>query len=244
MAEHVDSAGRTNIRGIDQTFLVRTFYVFIALALASALIATVGRWLGPSISMGGYSDDPTLHEIVIGNNVLSVPANAIRFAKARHDGVAARLDLYLHWPDLGGYSDAARADFNGTNGRKDILFLSFEPQTMSHDMSGRLEPIYRSLIVEPGISEGNGITLYDFKPETGYLNEVLAVGTRTNAEPFVARCLAGAAGKESLAPCQRDVLTGNGLSLNYRFPRELLADWQSLDAAVTAKARSFIRTAE
>ena len=242
MAEHVDSAGYTNVRGFDQRFLVRTFYVFIVLAVASALIAMAGRWLGPSIAKGGYSDDPALREIVIGNNVLSVPANAIRFAQARHDGVAARLDLYLRWPDLTGYTDNARDDFNGTNGRKDILFLTLEPQTMSHDMSGRFQPIYSSLIVEPGKSEGNGVTLYDFKPDTGYLNEVLAVGRRAGGEPFVARCLAAAAGQESLAPCQRDVLVGNALSLNYRFPRGLLANWQALDAAIVAKAGSFIRT--
>jgi hypothetical protein len=244
MAEQVDSAGFTNVAGVDHAFLLRVFYVFVALAIASALIAAAGRWLGPSITLGGYSDDPTPREIVIGNNVLSVPANAIRFSEARHDGVAARLDLYLRWPDLTGYSNAAREDFNDTNGRKDILFLSFEPQRMSQDMSGRFQPIYRSLIVEPGKPGEGGITLYDFKPDTGYVNEVLAVGPGSEGEPFVARCLAGAASRGSLAPCQRDVLVGKGLSLNYRFPRKLLAEWQSLDKSVFAKAGSFIRTSE
>ena len=85
MAEYVDSATCADVRRIDQAFLLRTFYVFIVLAIASALIAAAGRWLGPSISMGGYTDDPALREIVIGNNVLSVPANAIRFAQFRKD---------------------------------------------------------------------------------------------------------------------------------------------------------------
>jgi hypothetical protein len=192
--------------------------------------------------MSGYSDDPTPREIVIGNNVLSVPANAIRFEDARHDGVAPRLDLYLRWPDLTGYSNAARDDFNNKDDRRDILFLSFEPQMMSRDMSGRFEPIYRSVIAEPGVAGENGVTLYGFRPDTGYLNETLAVASRSGGEPFVARCLTGAAGRDSLAPCQRDILIGDELSLNYRFPRRLLNDWQSLDAAVTAKARSFIRT--
>jgi hypothetical protein len=231
-------------KGIDQLFLLRAFHVFAAIALVSALIAVAGRWLGPAISMSGYSDDPTPREIVIGNNVLSVPANAIRFEEARHDGVAPRLDLYLRWPDLTGYSNAARDDFNNKDDRRDILFLSFEPRTMSRDMSGRFEPIYRSVVAEPGVAGENGMTLYGFKPETGYLNETLAVASRSEGEPFVARCLTGAAGQESLAPCQRDVLIGDGLSLNYRFPRRLLNDWRSLDAAVIARAGSFIRTGE
>jgi hypothetical protein len=244
MTEHRNSAGAAEIGGLDQAFLVRAFYVLITLAVISALIAAMGRWLGPSICMGGYSNDPTPREIVIGNNVLSVPANTIRFAEARHDGIAPRLDLYLRWPELTGYSNKARADFNNTNGRKDILFLSFEPQAMSRDMSGRFGPVYSSLISEPGSAGENGITFYNFKSDTGYMNEELAVAERPDAEPFVARCLVGVAARESLAPCQRDVLVGNQLSLNYRFPRELLADWQSLDKAVVTKAGSFIRTAE
>ncbi|MGN6466816.1 MAG: hypothetical protein ACTHLP_15185 [Rhizobiaceae bacterium] len=241
MTQNAGSAAE--VRGIDQVFLVRAFYLFAAVALVSALIAAAGRWLGPSISMGGYSDDPTSREIVIGNNVLLVPANMIRFQEARRDGVAPKLDLYLRWPDLTGYTEAARDDFNGKDGRKDILFLSFEPQAMSRDMGGRFEPIYRSLVVDPGTPTGNGVTLYGFRPETGYLNEVLAVAEKPGGgEPFVARCLVGPSADESLAPCQSDVLIGDELSLNYRFPRQFLADWRSLDAAVTAKARSFIRT--
>jgi hypothetical protein len=240
MTQNVSSA--EEVKGIDQTFLVRAFYLFVAVSIASALIAAAGRWLGPSIAMGGYSDDPSPREIVIGNNVLSVPDNMIRFEEARRDGVAPRLDLYLRWPDLTGYTDAARDDFNNEDDRRDILFLSFETQAMSRDMSGRFEPVYRSLIVEPGVPGEAGTTLYQFKPDTGYQNEVLAVAARPAGGPFVARGLIGTEGRDSLAPCQRDVLLGDALSLTYRFPRRLLADWQGLDAAVTAKARSFMRT--
>ena len=48
---------------------------------------------------------------------------------------------------------------------------------------------------------------------------------------------------QSLAPCERDIQVGDDLSLTYRFPQELLADWQALDAAVTAKAARFLKTA-
>ncbi len=218
-----------DVRGIDQAFLMRAFYIFVVLALASAVIAAAGRWFGPSISMAGYSDDTSLREIVIGNNVLSVPANDIRFEPERRGGAVPRLDLYLRWPDLTGYSPAAKDDFNGANGRKVILFLSFEPRTMSEDMSGRYEPVYRPMIAEPGIAAQDGVTFYDFRPDSGYSTEVLAVAQRHGALPFVARCLAGAAAALSLAPCQRDIQIGDGLSLTYRFPRALLGNWQALE---------------
>ena len=115
---------------------------------------------GHAIAMGGYTDDGTLREVVIGNNVITIPANAIRFDRARHDGVASRLDLYLRYPALDGYSEAARSDFNGQGAARNIIFLSFEEQMMSRDMSGRFAPIYSSLIEQPGLSGPDGTRLF------------------------------------------------------------------------------------
>src|SRR5690606_2498697 len=104
-------------------------------AVLSVAISVGGRWFGHSIAMAGYTDDRTVHEIVIGNNVLAVAGNVIRFEHARRDGVASRLDLYLRYPQMDGYSRAASADFNNEGQSRNILFLSFEPKMMSRDMS-------------------------------------------------------------------------------------------------------------
>ena len=227
---------------VDSTLMKRVFYAFAALALLSAAISLGGKWLGRSIAMAGYTDDTTVHEVVIGNNVIAVPANFIRFEQARRDGIASRLDLYLRYPEMGGYSTAARDDFNHKGARKNIAFLSFEQQMMSRDMSGRLAPIYSALIVQPGTPGPGGTTLYGFTEKSGYLNEVLAVATRPGKDPFVARCLSGPSAEESLAPCERDIHVGDGLSLTYRFPREFLGNWQALDAAIAAEAAHILKT--
>lgn len=231
-----------SIKSISNALMLKVLYAFVALVLLSAAINIGGKWAGRSIALGGHTDDTTLHEIVIGNNVLAVPANAIRFDKSRHDGVAARLDLYLHWPDMEGYSEAARDDFNNVDGSRRILFLSFEQRMMSRDMSGRFAPIYRSLIQQPGTPGPGGLTLFDFSEKSGYMNEVLAVVARPGEDAFVARCLSGPTAEESLAPCERDIHLGDDLSLSYRFPRELLADWPQLEAAVRAKAAQYLKT--
>jgi hypothetical protein len=144
---------------------------------------------------------------------------------------------------MDGYSAATRDDFNDAGGRRTIVFLSFEERMMSRDMSGRFDPIYRNLIVQPGKPGPGGTTLYDFTEKSGYLNEVLAVASRPGKDPFVARCLSGPSAQESLAPCERDVHVGANLSLSYRFPRELLADWQALDAAIAAETGRILKTA-
>ncbi len=238
MSQAVDEV---ELKIVNSTFMLKVFYAFAALALLSVTISVAGKWLGASIVMAGHTDDASTREIVIGNNVIVAPANAIRFERQRLDGVATRLDLYFRWPAMDGYSRAASDDFNNAGGTRNILFVSFEPQIMSRDMSGRFEPIYRSLIVEPATTGPGGISLYGFNAKSGYLNESLAVARRDGAEPYVARCLSGQAAEDSLAPCERDVLLGDGLSMTYRFPRELLTEWKALDAAVLARAQAMLR---
>jgi hypothetical protein len=236
------AANGPEIRTVDSSLMFRVFCAFALLALLSAAISVGGKWFGRSMAMAGHTDDTTLHEIVIGNDVIAVPANAIRFERARRDGIASRLDLYLRWPDMSGYSSAARGDFNHAGGSRRIIFLSFEERMMSRDMSGRLAPIYSSMIVKPGVSAPGGVVLYEFNGKSGYLNEVLAVAERPGDTPFVARCLSGPSADESLAPCERDVQVGENLSLAYRFPKELLAEWRALDAAVLAETSRILKT--
>ncbi|MBZ9662867.1 hypothetical protein LB523_27840 [Mesorhizobium sp. ESP-6-4] len=226
---------------VNSTLMKRVFYIFAALALLSIAISVGGKWLGRSIAMAGYTDDTTVRRIVMGNNLINVPANFIRFDQARRDGIASRLDLYLRYPEMDGYSTAARDDFNHATTRK-IIFLSFEPRMMSRDMSGRFAPIYSALIEKPGTPGPGGTTVYAFSEKSGYLNEVLAVAERPGKDPFVARCLSGPSAEESLAPCERDTQVGDDLSLTYRFPRELLANWPALDAAIAAKVASILKT--
>lgn len=227
---------------VSDSFMLRVFYVFLALALVALLVSLAGKWAGHSIALAGHTDSRTTHEVVIGNNVLAVPANMIRFGSARRNGVADRLDLYVRWPDLAGYHAAARADFNHVDGRRNIVFLSFEQRIMSRDMSGRLKPIYEKL-VDPVARDGPaGLELYDFDADSGYVDEVLVVGERDGARPFVARCLSGEAARHSLAPCERDLHLGDDLSLTYRFSPEVALDWRELDPAMRSLAAELLRT--
>jgi hypothetical protein len=220
----------------------RVFYAFGLIALLSVVISVGGKWLGRSIALAGHTEDTTLRDIVIGNNLVSVPANAIRFERDRHDGRAERLDLYLHWPDMRGYSPELRSDFNNIGGVRTVIFLSIEQQMMSRDMSGRFDPIYRQLIAPGGTEGPAGLVYYGFSQKSGYMNEVLAVAERAGNSPFVARCLVGTQAEQSLAPCERDILVGDQLSLTYRFATALLAQWQALDAAMAAEAGRLIKS--
>lgn len=221
-----------NMQPVGSAFISRMFVVLAILALCSLAIFAVGKVFGRSIALGGHTHDTRAHEIVIGNNVLKVPANAIRDNRQRRSGLTNRLDLYGTWPELHGYTHERAADFNHLDGSRKIIFLSFHERHMLRDMSARFDPIYRQLIVEPGIAGPQGLTLFGFNNKAGYLDELLAVGSRPGTTPFAARCLAGEAAERSLSPCERDVHVGDGLTLTYRFPKELLSEWRALDARV------------
>lgn len=226
-------------------FAFRVFQFCLLLLVLSLGILGFGRWYGASLSDAGHTTSDRLREIVIRNNVLTVPENAIRFKSARMDGVTLRLDLYLSWPELEGYASERRDAFNHVGGSREIIFLTFEEQVMSRDMSSRLEPVYRQIIEARSVAGPSNVRFHRFKKESGFAGEVLAIAETDNAEqPFVARCLTGTAAKEALAPCERDINIGNRLSLTYRFPAALLSEWQVLDRAIRQKASRLLNTPE
>lgn len=237
-----EAAAAQQFRVNDSSLTTRVFRGLVALALLSLAVTIAGKWLGERIAMGGHTDDTTIHAVVMGDNLLAVPANMIRFEQARRNGDADRLDLYVRYPAMEGYSRATRDAFNHADASDSILFLGFSEQIMSRDMSGRFAPIYSSLIASPGKSGPAGVTFHEFSENSGYLGEMLAVAERPGHDPFVARCLTGAAAEKSLAPCERDILVGDRLSLTYRFPQRFLGEWRALDAAVENLAASMLGT--
>lgn len=221
-------------------FVLRVFYVFLAIAVLSGIVSVAGKLIGREIAAVGHTQDTHPYEILVGNNVLTVPANLIRFREARRDGDAARLDIYMKWPEMTGYSDADRNAFNHTTESPAIIFATLDTAQMLRDMSGRLEPIYRRLIELPGERGPAGLRVYRFSEDSGYVDERLVIGPVGAGSIFVARCLAPEAAARSLAPCERDIHIGNNLSLTYRFPARLLGNWKALEAAVRAKAAELL----
>ncbi len=211
--------------------------VLSLLALTAAVLLGA-RWLGPTIARGGHTDSLRAYEIVIGDDVLSVPANMIRFSSQRRDGAAGRLDLYAKWPGLTGYAEADRAAFNLLTPRRELIFMTIGERAMSRDMSGRYLPIYAQLIEPQGRPGPAGLTLHDFTDRTAYKDEELALSDASSGQPaFVARCMKSEAAEE-IDACERDLQFGRGLQILYRFPRAMLGQWKELDDAVRAFAKS------
>ena len=227
---------------VESRFFHRVFYVFAGLAVLSLLISLIGREIGARLSMGGHTDDASIHEVVIGNDVLAVSANHIRYPEQRRNGVAGRLDLYALWPDMQGFSEENRLAFNNADTSKPLIFLSFEPRSLSRDMSGRLAPIYSQMLKGPGELLPNGMTRYQLPEDAGFVDESILVGQRDDGTEFVARCLMPGAEQTATAGCDRDMHVGDDLAMMARFPSSLLNDWRTLDLTLSAYAAQTVKT--
>ena len=103
---------------IDQAPLISPRFVWkltaaiAVLCLLTAGISLSGRFLGKSMLLAGHTTDETPLQIVIGNDVLILPTNVVRFEKARRSGIHDAIDTYFTWPGMKGYTDETRDRFS------------------------------------------------------------------------------------------------------------------------------------
>lgn len=208
------------------------------LAMAGAIL-TAAWLLGAQLARGGHSADRSLREVVIGNDVLAVPANAIRFPGQRRNGDSDRVDIYLRWPDLSGYVEEAKEDFSSAAVNPALLFLSIEPRVMSQDMTGRIGPIYSKFMTGPELDAAPGLKRRSIAGEGGFPGEELWYEP-ASPYPYAARCMA--AGDGGGAPyCLRDFHAGRDLAVTYRFHQSLAGEWMAIERSVRAEIKRWLR---
>lgn len=206
--------------------------ILLVAALALA-VSFAGRRLGENLALAGHTSSRETYDIFIGQDHLRLPANVIRFESQRMTRIAERVDLYLTWPALEGYSDETRDFFNDVSHPEKLIFLQVAQSTMSRDMSGRLEPIYRHIFEDAPRPGPAGLMRYDAKSNSGYAGEAFFTATRPGRSDYVLRCLLPESeAASSSADCQRDVHIGKDLTILYRFSAKLLPQWQAIDESV------------
>ncbi|WP_426230099.1 hypothetical protein [Pararhizobium sp. DWP3-4] len=206
----------------------------VGLAALTATISLAGRWYGESLALAGHTTSTEPTDILIGQDHLRISSNFIRFEQQRVTGRADRVDLYLTWPGLQGYTDGTRALFNDVNKPQSLLFLDISQSTMSRDMSGRIEPIYQHLFSGKMLPGPAGLVRHEMKQNSGYGQEVFFTANRDGDTPYAVRCMMPATpALSSSADCQRDIHIGRDLVVLYRFSSQLLPQWHAIDTAIT-----------
>jgi Uncharacterized protein conserved in bacteria len=223
---------------LSPAFVWKVTIAIAVLCALTVLISIAGRMFGRTVVLSGHTTDETVYEIVIGNDVLALPANVIRFSAERVSGVQRSVDTYFAWPGMKGYSEETRAIFDQTESADGLIFARVTQATMSRDMSGRFEPIYSRLVEGTPVAGPSGLVSYRMKQNAGYANELLYVDAAGGGEPYVVRCLIEGQAEGDFVTrtgCQRDIHVGEDLSLIYRFSESLLPHWREIEADVRAR---------
>lgn len=220
--------------------LIRKILICVAvLGVLTVLLSIGGRWMGQRMVTAGFSTETAPVALRIGDRQMELPANTIRFKNQRIDGAYERIEAYVSWPDLTGYSHADRSIFNGSGKAHRLVFLTMSGRAMPLDMSERLTSVYSRLTTDRERSGGHGLAAYEFGVNTRYAGEMLYVGDRPGQPTFVVRCLKQDGLPEGARTCMRDVNIGPDLTLTYRFSHRLLSEWKNLDHSIT----SFVKDA-
>jgi hypothetical protein len=209
------------------TLVARVSLFMLAVAICLYFAADM---YGKIIAQGGNSADKSLRQISMGDDVISVPANMIRFRTQRNATNLDRLDLFVHWPTMSGYTEETAADFDSMDPAAPVLFISLSPRDMTKDMSGRITAIYEKFFSGPPVDAGNGLVRRPFSADSAFFNEDLYYEANS-PYPYAARCI-----RESdriAGPfCLRDIHVGRDTTLTYRFNAKLLPDWMAMDRMV------------
>lgn len=229
---------------LSNALLLKVTSAIAGLALLTAGISYAGHWYGERLSLAGHTDSQQVFSISIGSDMLQVPANMIRFREQRASGAAERLNVYLTWPDMQGYSQANRARFDQLDLANQLIFIELSQATMSRDMSGRLEPIYSRLFEGEPKAVGYGLVQHSLRADSGYAGEALFTASRPAKPDYVVRCVLPQAQstEPSSGDCQRDIHIGSGLTVLYRFSATLLPDWEPIDRAIETFVQSRLST--
>ena len=214
-----------------------TFSLAMVAIVLLAMLAI--RILGGELVRGGHPGDGEMRQIVIGDEVLEVPGNLVRFAAQRRATTLERLDLYMQWPQLQGYSQGAREAFNRPAVDSSIIFATIEPRRMSLDMSRRIEPLYSKFFEGEEKNAGFGLKKRRLSEAAGFLDEDLYYEA-DNPYPFTARCVRGET-RFATPYCMRDIHVGSDLTLTYRFHLSLISSWMELDTAMRERINAMLK---
>ncbi len=174
--------------------------------------------------------DPTPVSLTVAGHNLQVPANMLRSGALRRGGAVPSVEIAVHWPDFGGYTAATAEDFIRGDPRAPIVYVSISAQSTPLDATARLDSVYARFFTGGAVAGPAGLVGRTLNPDSGFGGEIVFFPPSA-PQPFVARCLASET-PEVPATCLSDINFGRDLTILFRFDRNLLGQWQRLEAGM------------
>lgn len=194
--------------------------------------------LRSQMAKSDYLAETTVREIVVGNDVVRVPTNHVRFFERINPTAVKQLELVFLWPEGTGYQVENHDAFLDTTDQRKLLFVTLQKRETTLDMTDRFNSIYRSLLDGEPQKGPSGLIVQGLKDGAGYDREVL-VFDKQDQPSYVARCQIQT-DEHAVPICLRDVFAGRQLSALYRFPLPLLSQWEAIEQLIDQKLSQMV----
>jgi len=174
----------------------------------------------------------------VGGRPFRIPANYLIYESARSGGERSEVALFALLPDLDGWSNWAGDAFASNAVDSRVVYLTIHKDKLGVKEADRLSRVYLDYVTDRrGRAGPYGLTLYEFRQDTGYRGDELYVG-QTETGPVVMRCVTLSESVPNPS-CLREMLLAPGVGLTLRFKRYYLQDWQDIAAKTDRLIASF-----
>jgi hypothetical protein len=202
----------------------------VALFAAACLVAAVyvayvlwPRWPDAPVA----TDAPSI-PITIGGTVFNIEPAAVRIPSQRNAGSQSRVDVAYLWPSLLPPDPSIKVLDGKPVDPNERLFALILIDDGALPLAARVRNIYPRYLSKTQSAGPEGLVVHPFRGDTPYQGEDL-VYDKAQPERFLARC--SREGVTNAGTCLLEKRAGAAY-VTFRFPREWLADWQSVAAGI------------
>ena len=175
----------------------------------------------------------------VGGTVFHIPSSYIVFASARRGGPRESLDMAVLLPDLQGYSLELAQEFASNAPDSRVVNVTVREDARTLTEQEKLQRIYMPQVETNTTGPAPvGLTLYNFRADSGYRDEELYVGD-TGEGLILLRCTKQSFDVPSPS-CLVDMALNSELSITYRFKRTHLERWHEVDSGIRALVGAFM----
>lgn len=224
-------------RASSTAWFLRLTTVFLAFTGILVIGDFALSWSKLFDAQDGRSTDPIPVAVFVADYRLTVPANMFRFPAQRSVGPHEHVELAVHWPTLEGYTRENRRAFYDPTAEAAVLFITIRRRETVTDSAGRLVSVYQHYFGDGELAAPEGLVGRRLNEDSGLSGEEVYFEAGS-LDPFTVHCLAPDDSGYP-APCVSELHAGDGLSVQLRFRKGLLADWADIKASSRMLLMSF-----
>lgn len=178
-------------------------------------------------------------EAVIGGTRFLIPENYTRYPSQRSGGAQPEVAMHALLPDFTPYAPERQAEFVDNTPEANVVFFTLQESVAMLPAERRLKEVYSKYLTStPPEKLENGLEKFGFRPDSGYKDQDLLVGTDTDGRLVLITCQR--ATPLIVSPnCTRSLLLTQNLALTYRYKRAHLDRWQRIDELLIRLVTSF-----